>query len=156
MQSIRQGRRSVGQGRNSRLQETLIRCAPVPSSETVCRLFVRLFSIDFRIKGAAERDRETLNLTGAGWSLGNEGPRRQWQVKQSSTSSPNCPVAVFEAQHSPGSLAGKSVDSSRGHSYFSRKAARLWGVRLRAGAVLAASIPCTIIACIVSQGRLIE
>jgi hypothetical protein len=110
----------------------LILRALEPSSETVRGLFVRLWSIDFRIKGAAERDRETLNLTGAGWSLGNEDPRRQWQVKQSSTSSPDCLVAVFEPQHSPGSLAGKLVDSSHEHSYISRKAARLWGVRLRA------------------------
>ena len=60
-----------------RMQEILILFEIQPSSETVCGLFGRLFSIDFRIKGAAERDRETLNLTGAGWSLGNEGPRRQ-------------------------------------------------------------------------------
>jgi hypothetical protein len=55
----------------------LILCGLEPSSETACRLFVRLCPIDFRIKGAAERDRETLNLTDAGWSLGNEDPRRQ-------------------------------------------------------------------------------
>jgi hypothetical protein len=53
----------------------LILRALEPSSETVRGLFVRLCSVDFRIKGAAERDRETLNLTGAGWSLGNEDPR---------------------------------------------------------------------------------
>ena len=77
MKFIRWRRRSVRQGRNTRLQELLILCALEPSSETVCRLFVRLCSIDFRIKGAAERDQETLNLTGAGWRLGNEDPRRQ-------------------------------------------------------------------------------
>lgn len=54
----------------------LILRALEPLSETVRGLFVRLCS-DFRIKGAADRDRETLNLTGAGWSLGNEDPRRQ-------------------------------------------------------------------------------
>jgi hypothetical protein len=60
-----------------RLQEILILCALRPPSETVCRFFVRVGSIDFRIKGAAERDQETLNLTGTGWSLGNEDPRRR-------------------------------------------------------------------------------
>ena len=75
MISIRSRVRSVRQDRNTRLQEMLILRALEPSSETVCRFFVRLHPIDFRIKGAAERDRETLNLTGAGWSLGNEGPR---------------------------------------------------------------------------------
>src|ERR1700679_3213853 len=46
MQSIKERRRSVRQDRNTTLQEILIPCALEPSSETVCRLFARLCSID--------------------------------------------------------------------------------------------------------------